>query len=302
MSFAQSVAGGGSNGGGGGNGGGSAHGGGGGGGGASAAAFLMGGGQGHGGGQAHGGGGQGDANNDPLLREVTCEEDRFLIMQVLQAIRSCRREPDLLCTSWTVTPSNTGYVIIAYLARPTHPAAAAAEVTHDDMNLIEAVNILRVRVGVVLYQHGPWGLKISITGHRSAVSFSTYDSFCTTRLAVRRTLLLPSLELATVGGMAKKVLSYFTAGSWQQGQQGQPKRNNTLLGAPRHPTAQPPPTVSPLLPALQLRGGGGEVLLLPQQGGRLRGDERVQMMEEGVVAVEERREEHEREEKKRKRE
>ena len=188
-----------------------------------------------------GGGGatgrEGDANNDPLLREVTCEEDRFLIMQVLQAIRSCRREPDLLCTSWTVAPSNTGYIIIAYLPRPDNNSSewghsssrTTTEVTHDDINLIEAVNILRVRVGVVLYQHGPWGLKISITGHRSAVCFSTYDSFCTTRLAVRRTLLLPSVELSAIGGMAKRVLSYFS--------QAKPTTNNRLLMPPLPPAA-----------------------------------------------------------------
>lgn len=51
-----------------------------------------------------------------LLTEVVCDEDKQLIVDVLQAIKICR-SPDSLCTSWTVTPRSTGYVLVAYLPR-----------------------------------------------------------------------------------------------------------------------------------------------------------------------------------------
>lgn len=51
-----------------------------------------------------------------LLSEVDCDEDKQLIMDVLHAIKMCR-SPDTLCTSWTVTPSSTGYILVAYLPR-----------------------------------------------------------------------------------------------------------------------------------------------------------------------------------------
>ena len=52
-----------------------------------------------------------------ILSEVACDEDRALIMDVLNAIRACR-QPDRLCTSWTVSPlDGTGYTMLAYLPR-----------------------------------------------------------------------------------------------------------------------------------------------------------------------------------------
>lgn len=87
-----------------------------------------------------------------LLSEVTCVEDKSLILDVLHAIRICRH-PESLCTSWTVTPTSTGYTLIAYLPKPTGKVAMSApvEITHDDINLIECVNNLRVRVGVAMF-------------------------------------------------------------------------------------------------------------------------------------------------------
>lgn len=118
-----------------------------------------------------------------ILSEVACEEDKALIVDVLNAIRACR-QPDRLCTSWTVSPlDGTGYTLLAYLPRPQQQHV---EVTHDDINIIESVNLLRVRVGVAQFAQGNWALKIRITSHTAPVSFSTYD---TTRVTVRRVLL-----------------------------------------------------------------------------------------------------------------
>lgn len=67
------------------------------------------------------------------------------------------------------------------------------QVTHDDIHLIESVNSFRVRVGVAQFAHGSgggapsWGLRVRITSHLSAVSFSTYDPV---RIGVRRSLLV----------------------------------------------------------------------------------------------------------------
>ena len=69
---------------------------------------------------------------------------------------------------------------------PSRPQHQHVEVTHDDINIIESVNLLRVRVGVAQFAQGNWALKIRITSHASPVSFSTYD---TTRVTVRRVLL-----------------------------------------------------------------------------------------------------------------
>lgn len=77
-----------------------------------------------------------------LLTEVVCEEDKALITDVIGVIRVCR-EPDRLCTSWTVSPIDGmgGYTLMAYLPRAANQAHV--EVTHDDINMIECVNPMR---------------------------------------------------------------------------------------------------------------------------------------------------------------
>lgn len=120
----------------------------------------------------------------PLLAEVVCAEDKQLIVDILHSIRMCR-SPDTLCTSWTVTPSSTGYTLIAYLPRLKEHQV---EVTHDDINMIECVNALRVRVGVAQFPQGTWGLKIHVVSHTKPISFSTYD---TMRINVRRAMVNP---------------------------------------------------------------------------------------------------------------
>jgi hypothetical protein len=120
----------------------------------------------------------------PLLTEVGCDEDKFLIVDVINAIRMCR-DPDVLCTTWTCVPSATGYTVIAYLPRPGPQHQEPVEVTHDDIAMIECVNVLRVRVGVACLPQGTWALKVHITGHSSAVSFTAYDSV---RIRARRSI------------------------------------------------------------------------------------------------------------------
>lgn len=124
-------------------------------------------------------------DEETLLTEVDCEEDRCLILDVLRAIKMCRR-PDPLCTSWTLIPCSTGYTLVAYLPRPQQHQQHQIEVTHDDINIIECVNMLRVRVGVAQFPQGTWGLKVHITSHTAAVSFTTYDSM---RINVRRAMV-----------------------------------------------------------------------------------------------------------------
>jgi hypothetical protein len=124
-----------------------------------------------------------------LLGEVSCDEDKHLIMDVLNVIKMCRH-PDKLCTSWTVSPCPMGYTLVAYLPRST--ALNQVEVTHDDINSIESVNIFRVRVSIAQFFHNAssspvsWGLKIHITSHRSPVSFTTYDPV---KINVKRMML-----------------------------------------------------------------------------------------------------------------
>jgi hypothetical protein len=123
-----------------------------------------------------------------LLGEVSCDEDKHLIMDVLNVIKMCRH-PDKLCTSWTVSPCPMGYTLVAYLPRST--TLNQVEVTHDDINSIESVNIFRVRVSIAQFFHNPsapvsWGLKIHITSHRSPVSFTTYDPV---KINVKRMML-----------------------------------------------------------------------------------------------------------------
>ena len=72
-----------------------------------------------------------DDDTESLLTEVDCEEDKYLIMDILCAIKMCR-SPDTLCTSWTLIPCSTGYTLVAYLPR----AQQQIEVTHDDINMI----------------------------------------------------------------------------------------------------------------------------------------------------------------------
>lgn len=83
-----------------------------------------------------------DENIQSLLTEVVCEEDKLLITDVINVIKVCR-EPDRLCTSWTVSPiDGTGlYTLMAYL--PKANSTQYVEVTHDDINMIECVNPMR---------------------------------------------------------------------------------------------------------------------------------------------------------------
>ena len=111
------------------------------------------------------------------------KQDKALIMDVLGVIRICR-DPDRLCTTWTVSPiDGTGYTLMAYLPRAQQQHV---EVTHDDINMIECVNPMRIRVGVVQFPQGTWALKVRITSHTAPVSFTTYDAV---RVNVRRSLL-----------------------------------------------------------------------------------------------------------------
>lgn len=137
-------------------------------------------------------------------------------MDVLQAIKMCR-DPDTLCTSWTVTPSSTGYTLVAYLPRAADARGGGGqqqtvEVTHDDINLIESVNMLRVRVGVAQFPQGTWGLKIHVTGHASPVSFVSYD---TTRFSVRRVML--SSSHGGGGWLGRKVRGWVHGGGGAAG-------------------------------------------------------------------------------------
>lgn len=129
-----------------------------------------------------------------LLSEVVCLEDKQLIVDILHSIKMCR-SPDTLCTSWTVTPSSTGYTLIAYLPRMQDHQV---EVTHDDINMIECVNMLRVRVGVAQFPQGTWGLKIHIVSHTKPISFSMYD---TMRINVRRAMVNPDGRSGWLGSI-----------------------------------------------------------------------------------------------------
>ncbi len=125
-----------------------------------------------------------DQDIQSLLTEVVCEEDKLLITDVIGIIKVCR-EPDRLCTSWTVSPMDgTGYTMIAYLPRAVNQGHV--EVTHDDINMIECVNPMRVRVGVVQFPQGTWALKVKITSHTAPISFTTYDAV---RVNVRKSIL-----------------------------------------------------------------------------------------------------------------
>jgi len=134
----------------------------------------------------------GEDSNSQLLSAVTCTEDRILIIDVLNAIRMCRHPHSHLCTSWSVVPSgNHNYMLTAYLPEPKHTSSSnLVEVTHDDLSLIQSVNLLRVRVGVAHLNADTWALRIHITGHRAPVSFSVHD---TLRFTQKRSLLWPSI-------------------------------------------------------------------------------------------------------------
>lgn len=154
-----------------------------------------------------------DSSMSQILTEVASEEDRQLLMDVLQAIKVCR-DPDTLCTSWTVTPNSTGYTLVAYLPRAADARGGGGqqqivEVTHDDINLIESVNMLRVRVGVAQFPQGTWGLKIHITGHASPVSFVSYD---TTRFSVRRAMVAGGGRGRTAPGWLGRTVQSWVAG------------------------------------------------------------------------------------------
>lgn len=129
-----------------------------------------------------------------LLSAVSCAEDKLLIIDVLNAIRMCRGHPNTgapsLCTSWSVHPvGNTGYILTAYLplgkADDGH-SHGIVEVTHDDLSMIESVNLLRVRAGVAHLNTDTWALRIHITSHKAPVSFTVHD---TLRFTQRRSLL-----------------------------------------------------------------------------------------------------------------
>lgn len=116
-----------------------------------------------------------EAHMTPLLSAVSCEEDRALVLDVLAAIKACRH-PEQLCVSWSVSPVTGGYMITAYLPPPSSSKGSTMEITHDDLGMIESVNLLRVRAGVAHLTQDSWGLKIRITGHKSPVSYTTYDT------------------------------------------------------------------------------------------------------------------------------
>lgn len=142
------------------------------------------------------------AGTSTLLSAVTCAEDKILIIDVLNAIRMCRHPHGQLCTSWSVHPSSggNGYILTAYLPMPSSPATKSSnaagstniggnnvvEVTHDDLGMIESVNLLRVRAGVAHLNADTWALRIHITSHKAPVSFTVHD---TLRFTQRRSLL-----------------------------------------------------------------------------------------------------------------
>lgn len=123
-----------------------------------------------------------------LLAAVSCAEDRLLIMDVLNAIRMCRHPHTQLCTSWSVHPNQagTGYTLTAYLPK-YDPATSPVEVTHDDLSLIESVNLLRVKVGVCQLNAETWALKVHIASHKAPISFTVHD---TMRFTKRKSLLV----------------------------------------------------------------------------------------------------------------
>lgn len=134
----------------------------------------------------------------PLLSAVSSEEDRAIILDVLSAIKACR-QPDQLCVSWSVAPVSSGYIITAYLPKPSSNRGSNLEITHDDLGMIESVNLLRVRAGVAHLSADTWGLRIHITGHKTPVSYTTYD---TLRFTQRRMSLwgaLPALGRSISG-------------------------------------------------------------------------------------------------------
>ena len=141
----------------------------------------------------------------PLLSAVNCTEDKLLIIDVLNAIRMCRQPHGQLCTSWSVHPCGNGYILTAYLPTPNSNNNSKVdvnnnniiEVTHDDLSMIESVNLLRVRAGVAHLNADTWALRIHITSHKSPVSFTVHD---TLRFTQRRSLIWnssPSVGAAT---------------------------------------------------------------------------------------------------------
>lgn len=111
-----------------------------------------------------------------LLSAVSCTEDKLLIMDVLNAIRMCRHPHAELCTSWSVLPNNTGtgYTLTAYLPKYD---GNVIEITHDDINLIEAVNLLRVRVGVAQLNAETWALRVHLTSHKASTTTTYFTIF-----------------------------------------------------------------------------------------------------------------------------
>lgn len=151
-----------------------------------------------------------------LLSAVSCAEDKLLIIDVLNAIRMCRGHPNTgapsLCTSWSVHPvGNTGYILTAYLplgkADDGH-SHGIVEVTHDDLSMIESVNLLRVRAGVAHLNTDTWALRIHITSHKAPVSFTVHD---TLRFTQRRSLLFWNNNTSPASSSAPS--SSFTASS-----------------------------------------------------------------------------------------
>ena len=153
--------------------------------------------------------------NSPLLAAVSCAEDRLLIVDVLNAIRMCRHPHGQLCTSWSVHPTKTGYTLTAYLPKPTQDTYLGnhmVEVTHDDLNLIQSVNLMRVRIGIAHLNADTWALQVHITGHRSPISFTVHD---TMRFTQRRAMLwnssppsLPANPLSTLQSSTSSTLDH----------------------------------------------------------------------------------------------
>lgn len=157
------------------------------------------------------GGGDHMNGSGELLSAVSCAEDKLLIIDILNAIRMCRHPHGQLCTSWSVHPTSTGYILTAYLPKPvsSSPTCSTVEVTHDDLSMIESVNLLRVRVGVAHLNADTWALRVHITSHKSPVSFTVHD---TLRFTQRKSLIWGSSSSSGIGntqnGMASTVVDH----------------------------------------------------------------------------------------------
>eukprot|EP00961_Rhodomonas_salina_P220338 2979005-Rhodomonas_salina.1 len=82
----------------------------------------------------------------PTLDEVP-EDDRAIVQNVLYAILACKH-PDRLCTSWSVSCTNTQYVITALLPESDW------DVSLVDLELVQSVSPLRIVSVALVFQSG----------------------------------------------------------------------------------------------------------------------------------------------------